>query len=530
MPNYITSNLRSKTGIQRDGTVYDSDSYVDGQHCRFYNGMPRKMGGYKALNFGQPEVVRNMFSVPVQGAIDVYLGRPSSIGYINVTFEGEASNRIDRTPVGFPADPNNQWCFDVFVNSATDPSTSYIVAQVAPNVLDITSTTEGPIFYGDITNDNALVQIVDTNNGNLPILCSGGIVYADPILVAYGNNGEIQWCERNKIDKWSVTTTTPPDPPVTEPNLLSIANTKIIKGYRNRGAGNGSILFWTATSLVSATYALTAGEATFSSQTLADDITVLSPNCIVQYNQQFFWIGIDQFYVFNGITQRMPNDMNSDWFFDSLNYKYRSKIFAVVVPRFGEIHWHFPRRIPGVEEADQPTECTDVIILNIVEKKWYNTVLGRTAGIPSTTFPHPILADSEPFNDGGVMKYPIWQHEKGLDKVIGQYTYPIESYFQSAYVDLFTNAGNKNVLTRVRRIEPDFVMTGDMQVEVITRAFPRSPDVVTGPFTFDDSTVKIDDINCQGRLVSCRFTSNTLGGYYQGGHILLDYNEGDLIP
>ncbi len=526
MPNYITANLRSKQGIQLDGTQYDSDSYVDGQWCRFYNGMPRKMAGYKALNYGQPEVVRNMFSVPVASSIDVYLGRASSIGYINVTFEGAASNRIDRTPTsGFTPNDNNQWSFDIFVDSTTSTSTSNIVAQVAQNVLDITSTIDGPIFYGDINTDTPLQQVVDTNNGNAPIMCSGGIVYADPILVAYGNNGDIMWSERNNINKWSVTVDS-----VVEPNLLSITNTKIIKGYRNRGAGNGSILFWTATSLISATYTLTAGEATFSSQTLADDITIISPNCIVQYNQQFFWIGIDQFYVFNGITQKLPNDMNADWFFNNLNYKYRSKVFGVVVPRYGEIHWHFPRRMPGVAEEDQPTECTDVIILNIFAKAWFNTELGRTAGIPSTTFPYPLLADSEPFNDGGVMKYPIWQHEKGLDKVIGQYTYPIESYFQSAYVDLFTNQPDINRMMRVRRVEPDFVIAGEMQVEVITRVFPHSPDVVTGPFTFDDTTVKIDDVNCQGRLVSCRFTSNCLGGYYQGGHILFDYNLGDLIP
>jgi hypothetical protein len=97
-------------------------------------------------------------------------------------------------------------------------------------------------------------------------------------------------------------------------------------------------------------------------------------------------------------------------------------------------------------------------------------------------------------------------------------------------MDLFSQQAPNDVLMRVRRIEPDFVLEGDMSVEVITRKFPQSNNVTTGPFTFNEDTEKIDNINCQGRLVSAKFTSNTLGGYYQGGHILVDYNEGDIVP
>jgi len=530
MPNYIVAPLRSKTGIQRDSTVYDSDNYVDGVWCRFYNGAPRKMGGYRALDLGNTEIVRNMFNVPANSSIDIYLGQPSSVGFINVTFDGTATSVIDRTPVsGFTPNPNNQWCFDLFIYSPEEPpAISYLVGHVAPNVLDITSTAEGPIFYGDIKDTLPLEQVIDTSTR--PILCSGGVVYSAPVLVAYGNDGVIQWCNPNDITSWGNDSGSG-----WVANTATIANTKIIRAERNRGGASPSILFWTATSLINASYTVdTTGDvttATFSSQTLADDITLLSPNCIIKYNQQFWWVGIDQFYVFNGIVQKMPNTMCTDFFFDELNYNYRSKTFGFPVPRYSELWWCYVRRVEGLPDSQQPTEPNHAVIYNIVENTWYDTPLNRSAGIPSTTFPYPVMADSEPYvHSSGRETYPVWQHERGEDKIIGDYTYPVPSYFQTAYMDLFTQQAENDVLMRVRRVEPDAIQLGEMTVEVFTRSFPQSLDVINGPFPFTGSTLKIDDVNCQGRLVSCRFTSDTLGGYYQFGHVLINYNEGDKVP
>jgi len=78
MKNYITRPLLSKPGIQRDGTNFASDSYIDGQWCRFYMGRPRKIGGYKLIDIGNKEIIRSLFGVPKPNSIDTYLGRESS--------------------------------------------------------------------------------------------------------------------------------------------------------------------------------------------------------------------------------------------------------------------------------------------------------------------------------------------------------------------------------------------------------------------------------------------------------------------
>jgi hypothetical protein len=137
MPNYIATPITSQTGIQRDGTAYDSQSYINGQWTRFYKGKPRKMGGYKSVDLGNAEIPRNMFSVDRTKSIDLYIGRPSSVGFINLDYNGNGDVEFDRTPTsGFVPNTQNIWDFDLFTQDVGVPgggALSYIVTQVAPN-------------------------------------------------------------------------------------------------------------------------------------------------------------------------------------------------------------------------------------------------------------------------------------------------------------------------------------------------------------------------------------------------------------
>ena len=80
--------------------------------------------------------------------------------------------------------------------------------------------------------------------------------------------------------------------------------------------------------------------------------------------------------------------------------------------------------------------------------------------------------------------------------------------------------------TRTTRIEPDFVQTGDMTVELIGQEFANSSEITTGPFTFSPTTEKID-MRTQSRNVRLKFRSNVQGGHYETGRVLIHTVPGD---
>jgi hypothetical protein len=71
--------LQVKSGIQRDGTQFASQSYVDGQWVRFQYGRPRKMGGYTAAFLNAPGIARGMILQSQNGSTTVVAGFSNSI-------------------------------------------------------------------------------------------------------------------------------------------------------------------------------------------------------------------------------------------------------------------------------------------------------------------------------------------------------------------------------------------------------------------------------------------------------------------
>ena len=529
---YLIQPLMSQPGFQRDGTPYDSKNYVGGQWTRFYRGKPRKIGGYKLIDYGKEDIiidgityssiVNSMFScAKPDNLVDIFLGRPLSLSVLPVAQGGFSDVEVDRTPPGLPANPNNKWSMDLFTFEQEALTTSYLVAHCAPNNSSISSTTEGGIYYGDINTIDPLAPILDQDDN--PVVVSGGIVYIAPFIVAYGNDGTIFWSpDDGSITPWNTLT-----------NSLVVSNTKIVKAFPARGGGStlnkGSVspavLLWTLNSLIRATYTSAAGEQGFGYEVIQSDISILAPNSVVQYNQMFFWIGENQFYFFNGIVNKLENEMNSDFFFNNLNYEYRSKIFGVVNPRFDEIWWFYP--------SGSSTENDSAIIFNVKYQIWYDTKINRASGLIPVTFSKPILADSAPNPTptftGLKQQYPIWYHEFNYDKIIGQNAYAIESWFQTHFIDLFTQDPSNSNLLYTRRIQPDFNQIGEMTVAVSNLMYPNDTPIFTGPFIFDSTTRFIDDVTSQGAIVSFIFSSNVLEGYYQMGKTLLNYTVGNEI-
>lgn len=543
--NYIIRPIIPGPGIQRDGTPFASKTCIDGQWVRFYIGLPRKIGGYQMIDIGNDEIIRSMYSVSREATQDVivYLGRAASLKYNIFDLNGDSQlpggNEVDRTPTNYAtyADPNNVWDFDLFttkeVPSLTNPASS-IVAHVAPNGNNIGNQTRGPIYYGDTTLNTPLMPITDATHGT-DFLVSGGVLFLAPFLIAYDNNGTIYWTETGVI-----TTIKPTE------NVLVISNKKIMKGMVTRGSSTPQALFWTRTSVIAVSYTIVETTETFTYTNIQDGLTLMSPNSIVAYNQQFFWIGTDQFYQFNGLVTRLPNNMSTDWFFQNVNLMQRAKVWGVLVSRYDEIWWHYPRNITNQDGTITiATECNAVIIYNVGLQTWYDSPIDRAAGISASVFPLPLMSDASPtitpVQGGGQQNsYALWQHEYGVDQAYNQNVLvrapqSISSGFETNIITLFESSGDpdNNRLIRNRRLEVDFAQVGNMTVTVNNRMYASDTLangrlIQTKPVTFGPNTQAIDDIASQGRLVSLVFSSNVVGGTYQTGQTMFDFDVGDI--
>jgi hypothetical protein len=398
----------------------------------------------------------------------------------------------------------NQWMFQTAYDASTTANS--IIAHVAPNLQCVCNDVGGQIFYGDVLGTAALKEIPLPAGANT----TGGIVMLFPYLFYYGTAGIIGWSVPGTFTDLSGSGS----------GIARVWGQKIVKGMPLR-AGSGSApagIFWAYDAVIRATF--TGGATVFQFDVIATDTSIMSPDCVIDYDGVFFWCGVDRFLMFNGVVREVPNAMNLNYFFDNINESQRAKVFAFKVPHFGEIWWCYPR--------DDATECTHAIIYNVRENTWYDTTLpasGRASGGYNNGFAAPLLTDCIPTASG----YRVWIHEQGVDEIEGQITSPIESYFETA--DLSTLPQGKNEYLRITEIEPDFVQNGPMTVQVTGRANARAPEVYSSIFSFPETATEpyqqIVMLKEQRRELRVRFESNAVGGDYQMGQIIGHIDSGD---
>lgn len=531
--------IRSQPGVKRDGTKLEGDNYVDGQWVRFQRGLPRKIGGYRSINKFLRAVSRAMHEFTQNQLTYVHSGSSNLVERFFIDNGLNTSVITDRTPVNLAVSPDNMWQFDAIASPALGGM--QLLAQVAPNLECICNSVGGQLFYGDLFGTAALQEVTNLPTG---YSVTGGVTVLHPYTFIFGNDGYVAWSVAGD----------PTDYTSLGSGAANIASQKIVRGVALRGGpGNSpSGLFWSADSLVRASFV--GGSAVFQFDTISTQSSILGANTVIEYDGIFYWVGVDRFLMFNGVVREVPNQLNLNWFFDGLNQSQRQKVFAMKVPRFGEIWWCYPR--------GRATEPSHAVIYNIRENTWYDCELpngGRSAAVSPTVFPKPIMTGvvSTPTplglritenddqriteisgNDGPpraveqseVAQYKLWVHEVGVDEIDGTDIQPVLSYFETADMSLPVTA-QENKALQVLMVEPDFVQSGDMTMRVTGRANAKAPEVFSEVKTIYETPPTPQDqvvyFKTQRRELRFRFESNTLGGDYQMGLVLGHVQPGD---
>lgn len=527
--------IKSLPGIKRDGTKFEGDQYVDGQWVRFQRGLPRKIGGYRAISKYLREVSRALNEYTQDSLTYVHSGSANFVERFYIDGSYNTSVITNRTPSTLVQDDGNMWQFDV--DTAVGLGGIQLVAQVAPNLGCICNNSGGQLFYGNLLDTTALQEVTDLPTG---YSLTGGVVALHPYTFGFGNNGYVMW-------------SVPGDPTNftgAGSGAANVTGQKIVRGMQLRGGpGNSpSGLFWSADSLLRASFV--GGDAVFQFDTISAQSSILGANTVIEYDGIFYWIGTDRFLMFNGVVREVPNDMNLNYFFDGINMQYRQKVFAVKVPRYGEIWWCYPR--------GDATEPSHAVIYNVRENTWYDCELpngGRSAGAFASVFPQPLMTGVVPTvspenirvaenndvritqddnvrvtEDSEVPQYKLWVHEVGTDEIDGIDLQPVYSFFETGDLSLPVSS-QENKAIQVLMLEPDFVQSGDLTVRVVGRANARSPEVETEEHVIVETPQTPQEqvvyFKTQRRELRFRFASNAIGGDYQMGLILAHIQPAD---
>ena len=431
-------------GVQRDGTVFDMNFYVDAEWVRFQRGRPRKIGGYRSLTNLMSGYSRGIYVNSTNGTNQIFNGTSSALQVLTINNSGIGEGVNPFTLSNFTSDVLNLWQFDSLYD-AGGSGNQLLLAHPGQNLAQVDAIANTPVLQGNITGTTlsaigvfsiagctkasgastftipaadtrvGIGQVVSGNgiaSGTVvtnvssttisisinttnattatitfdnQISVSGGVVVLHPYVFVYGNNGLIKNCAAGDVTDWVSA----------DANETNAASTKIVKGLTVRGGSNSpSGLFWALDSLIRVSYApTTIGASTlyWRYDIISSQSSILSSSSVIEYDGVYYWCGVDRFLLYNGVVKEIKNNYNQNYFFDNLNYAQRQKVWATKVPRFGEIWWFFP--------SGDSEECNDCVIYNVREEVWYDAGQAegarRSAGYFSQVFSYPINAGTD---------------------------------------------------------------------------------------------------------------------------------------
>tara|TARA_R110002020_G_scaffold27859_8_gene89512 strand:+ start:6445 stop:8409 length:1965 start_codon:yes stop_codon:yes gene_type:complete len=156
---------------------------------------------------------------------------------------------------------------------------------------------------------------------------------------------------------------------------------------------------------------------TFGIKIVSENITVSGATGVVSIDDSVYWMGNEEFYMYEGSVNRIPCTVR-DYVFDDFEISQRELVVAGSNVAFGEVWWFYPSQ--GSLKNDK------YVIYNYEEKVWYYGDLERDSWIDRGLFSTPLAA-----KDGR-----LYEHESGFDDNSTTPPTGITSFIESADLDL----------------------------------------------------------------------------------------------
>jgi len=125
---------------------------------------------------------------------------------------------------------------------------------------------------------------------------------------------------------------------------------------------------------------------TFGLSEVSQGVTIAGQNAAVAVNDAVYWMGKNQFYIYNGNVQEIPCTVK-EYVFANFNIYQTNKVVAGHNSEYGEIWWFYPSL--NSDNIDR------YVIYNYQQNIWYYGSLSRTAWTGRGVFGYPIAAGGD---------------------------------------------------------------------------------------------------------------------------------------
>jgi hypothetical protein len=312
----------------------------------------------------------------------------------------------------------------------------------------------GGIYYWDKTTGSAARAVsLDSLSGatSTPTIAKQVMVSdRDRHIIAFGCDTEanpgvqdplaIRFSSQESLTDWASTATN------TAGELRLGSGSEIVTAVETRQ----QILVYTDESLYAMQFL--GPPFTFGVNLVSENITTMGPLCAVAVEDNVFWMGQKEFYVYGGTVQRLPCTVR-DFVFDDINLNQREKIIAATNTSFSEVWWFYPSESSDTNDR--------YVVYNYEQQVWYYGAMARSFWMDRGIFDQPIAA--------GPNNY-LYSQETGFDDDGSALT----AYIESSQIDI----ADGEQFSFIRRMIPDLTFRGSTagspsaNITVKTRNFP----------------------------------------------------------
>lgn len=364
----------------------------------------------------------------------------------------------------------------------------------------VMNVRDGGVYYWDESTglNSRAVALSDLAGANKAPTIARDVLVSDRDrhVLAFGCDDEfnlgvqdpllIRFCNQEDITDWE----TRPDN--TAGSLRISTGSEIVSAVKTKQ----QVLVFTDISLHTVQYI--GPPFTFGLAEVSQNVSIASQNAAVAVNDTVYWMGKNQFYIYNGNVQEIPCTVK-EYVFDDFNQFQIQKIMAGHNTEHGEIWWFYP--------SGSSDNVDRYVIFNYLQNIWYYGNLARTAWVGRGVFAYPIAAGTDGY---------LYYQEFGINDGSQNPAVGINAYIQSNAFDM----GEGDNFMSAWRVIPDITFRnsdGSPQATITV----KTQDYPGGGFLEEESntvvrsaTVPVEKFTTQqyirlrGRSMAFRLESN----------------------